>query len=73
MESKKRRKNYELGNLIYEKGFYPYQISERLGYTKGVAYAWIDGKKEPCARDMIRIAEILDVPVERIVRIFGEV
>jgi plasmid maintenance system antidote protein VapI len=65
----KKKKRYALNNLIYEKGLYPYQVSEMLGYSKGVAYAWIDGRREPCAKDIIRLAEVLGTSVENMVMI----
>jgi transcriptional regulator with XRE-family HTH domain len=61
----------ELLELIKAGGYNPYDLSEELGYTRPAIYHWIKGTREPCARTMLDLAEKLNVPVERIVRIFG--
>ena len=65
-------KSDELRNLIRQSGHKAYIISEKLGYSPSNIYHWLNGDCAPCARDMLRLAEILDVSVERIVRIFAE-
>lgn len=67
------RTHNELWNIIKERGYNPLRLAKKLGYSDSVVYEWTYGTKEPCARDMIKLAEILNVPVEQIVRIFGEV
>ena len=62
----------ELWTLIKERGYNPLRVAKKLGYSNSVVYAWTSGTREPCARDMIKLAEILRVPIEQIVRIFGE-
>ncbi len=62
----------ELRNLLKQSGYKAYIISEKLGYSPSNIYHWLNGDCEPCARDMLKLAEMLKVPVERIVRIFGE-
>lgn len=64
----------ELRELIIKSGYKPYILSKMLGYSQSVVYGWCSNtrRREPCARDMLRLAKILNVPVERIVRIFGE-
>ena len=63
----------KLREVIDQSGYKPYVVSEKLGHNKSTIYHWLHGKNEPCAKDMIKLAEILKVPVEQIVRIFGEV
>ena len=65
------RKN-ELQTLIKERGYNCLKLAKMLGYSQSVVYEWSYCRRGPCARDMVRLAEILDVPVERIVRIFAE-
>jgi transcriptional regulator with XRE-family HTH domain len=65
-------KKEELRKLIDAAGYKPYILSLKMGYTQSVVYGWLSDRREPCARDMIRLAEILDTPIEKIVRIFGE-
>lgn len=62
----------KLRELINQSGYKAYIISEKLGHNKSCIYNWLNGHYEPCARDMLKLADILNVPVERIVRIFGE-
>ena len=61
-----------LKELINKSDYNPSQIAAKLGYTKSVVYSWTYGVNEPCARDMISLAKLLNVDVEVIVRIFGE-
>ena len=65
-------KREELRELIDISGYKPYILSEKLGYSRSVVYTWLNGRCEPYAKDMLRLAKVLDVPVEKIVRIFGE-
>lgn len=62
----------ELKDLIDASGYKAYILSEKLGRNKSTVYHWINGDYEPCAKDILKLAKILNVPVERIVRIFGE-
>lgn len=66
------RKHNELWDLIKATGHNCLWISRKLGYSNAVAYDWTYGTREPCAMDMIRLSDILKVPVERIVRIVAE-
>ena len=65
-------KGDKLRELINESGYKPYILSEKLGHNKSCVYHWINGRYEPCARDMVKLSKLLNVPVERIVMIFGE-
>lgn len=65
-------KRTELRELIDRTGYKPYILGEKMGYTRGVVYGWLSGRREPCAKDMLRLAELLCVKVEVIVRIFAE-
>ena len=65
-------KRTKLKELIKKSGYKAYIISEKLGHNPATVYNWINGKYEPYARDMIKLAKILNVDVETIVRIFGE-
>jgi transcriptional regulator with XRE-family HTH domain len=62
----------ELKTLIKHSKYNALQLSKILGYSPSVVYGWYYGIREPCARDMLRLSELLNVSVERIVRIFGE-
>ncbi len=62
----------ELKTLIQASEYNALELAKMLGYSQSVVYNWTYGNREPCARDMIRLAEILNVSVERIVRIFGD-
>lgn len=61
----------ELQVIIKESGYNGLKLAKMLGYSQSVVYGWAEGRREPCARDMVRLAEILNVSVERIVRIFA--
>ena len=61
----------ELKTLIKESGYNSLRIAKMLNYSQSVVYNWTYGKNEPCARDMVRLAEILGVSIERIVLIFA--
>jgi hypothetical protein len=63
------RKHNELWDLIKEKGYNCLRLARKLGYSDVVVYDWTYGTREPCAMDMIRLSDVLKVPVERIVRI----
>lgn len=63
----------ELRELIKTSGHKIYLLSEKLGYSQGTLYGWLNGHREPSAKDMLRLAEVLDIEVETIVRTFGEV
>jgi transcriptional regulator with XRE-family HTH domain len=65
-------KLYALQNLIDKSEYKAYVISEKLGHNKSNIYHWLNGENEPCAKDMLKLAKILNVSVETIVRIFGE-
>lgn len=65
-------KRTKLQELIEYIGYKPYILGEKMGYSRGVVYGWISGRREPCAKDMLRLAELLCVKVEVIVRIFAE-
>lgn len=62
----------KLQELIDLSGYKPYILGEKMGYSRGVVYGWISGRRKPCAKDMLRLAELLNVNVEVIVRIFAE-
>lgn len=64
-------KRAKLRELIDQAGVKPYILGTKMGYSQGVVYGWLSGRREPCARDMLRLAELLHVNVEVIVRIFG--
>jgi transcriptional regulator with XRE-family HTH domain len=61
----------ELKTLIKESGYNSLQIAKMLNYSQSVVYNWTYGKNEPCAKDMVRLADMLGVSVERIVLIFA--
>ena len=65
-------KDKGLGKLIRESGYTQQAVANALYYNLRTISYWISGFTEPCARDMLKLADILNVPVERIVRIFGE-
>lgn len=65
-------KRTKLKELIDSVGYKPYILGEKMGYSWGAVYGWISGRREPCAKDMLRLAELLHVNVEVIVRIFAE-
>lgn len=67
----KTQNHTELQTLIKKSGYNPLQIAKMLHYTQSVVYNWAYGNKEPCARDMVQLAEILGVSIERIVLIFA--
>lgn len=66
------RKHNELWDLIKAKGTNCRRLSFKFGYTPTVVYQWTYGDKEPCAMDMIRLAEELQISVEKVVRIIAE-
>lgn len=61
-----------LRELIRNSGYEIRQVAYKLGYHKRTIYYWTSGYTEPCARDMLELAKLLNVPVEQIVRLFGE-
>jgi transcriptional regulator with XRE-family HTH domain len=63
----------ELSRLIKKRGYNPLQLAKRFNYSPSVVYNWTYGIREPSAYDMLRLATVLQVPVETIVRIFGGV
>ena len=64
-------KRTKLKELIDQAGYKPYILSLKMGYSHSVVYGWLKGEHEPSARDMIRLAKLLNVDIETIVRIFG--
>ena len=69
----KKPENLQLfQDIIDESGYRAYIVSEKLGHNKSTIYAWLKGRYEPNARDMLGLSKLLQVPVETIVRIFGE-
>lgn len=73
VKSVKRPENLELfKELIKKSGYKPYIISEKLGHNNATMYAWIKGRYEPSAKDMLGLVKILQVPAETILKIFGE-
>ena len=63
----------ELRQLIKVKGHKIYLLSEKLGYSQGTLYGWLNSHREPSAKDMLRLAELLNIEIETIVRTFAEV
>ena len=61
----------ELSRLIKERGHNPLRLAKRFNYSPSVVYNWTYGIREPSAYDMLRLSNVLQVPVETIVRIFG--
>lgn len=59
-------------NLIARSGWKPYLLSIELGHNPATVYHWLSGKYEPNCKDILKLARYLNVPVERIVRIFAE-
>lgn len=61
----------ELQELILNSGWKPYVLSTRLGHNQSTIYHWINEDYEPCCKDILKMSELLNVPVERLVRIFA--
>lgn len=64
-------KRYKLRELIEKAGYKPYILGERLGFSYGIVYAWLNSS-EPDCKTIIKLAKVLNCSVEEIVRIFAE-
>lgn len=62
----------KLSALLKINGLKQCEFADALHYSRPMVTDWMDGKCEPDAKTMLKMAEILDEPVETIVRIFGE-
>ena len=61
----------EFRDIIANSGYKPYVLSTKLGYNPSNIYHWLDGTNEPCCRDILKMSELLNCPVETLVRIFA--
>ena len=65
-------KRTRLKELIYSRGLNPCKLSKMLFYSDSMAYSWVNGVCTPPLEVMVRMAEILNVSVEKIKILFGE-
>lgn len=58
--------------LLREKDITGAQLARRINVSVYTVWKWANGKGEPAAFRMIKIADVLGVSVEEIVRCFAE-
>ncbi|MBQ7912942.1 MAG: helix-turn-helix transcriptional regulator [Clostridia bacterium] len=58
--------------LLKEKDFNGSQIARRLGLSRTAVSSWVRGKSAPSYTHLVKMAKILDVSLETLVRCFAE-
>ncbi len=58
--------------LLKDKDITGAQLARRINVSVYTVWKWTNGKGEPAARRMLKIAEALNVSVEEIVRCFAD-
>ena len=58
--------------LLKDKDITGAQLARRINVSVYTVWKWTNGKGEPVARRMLKIAEALNVSVEEIVRCFAD-
>lgn len=60
----------QIKKLRKEKGMTQAEFSEKLGVARGTVAMWETGKSNPRTADLPKIANALNVPVERVLECF---
>lgn len=62
----------EFKELLREKDITGAQLARRINRTRSCVSCWICGKSEPKIRDLRKIAKVLNVSVDDVLRCFEE-